>query len=227
MVVDDEPDIRLLTCEQLEQAGYRVTDASNGRAALRAFHDDTPDLVILDITMPEMDGWATLERIRDVSSVPVIMLTARAAEADQVRGLRAGADDYVTKPFGRRELIARVEAVLRRAGPATAEQTTYSDDWVRVDFAQRLAWRNGREIHLAPLEFRLLAALVRSAGRVVPHRDLLQDVWQTTTGVMPEQVRLYVSYLRRKLEAEGDEDPIETIRGVGYRYRPPGHSDSK
>jgi DNA-binding response OmpR family regulator len=225
LIVDDEPDIRSLTRAQLELAGYRVSDAPNGRSGLRTFHADTPDLVILDITMPEMDGWEALERIRDVSSVPVIMLTARAAEADRVRGLRAGADDYVAKPFGRRELIARVEAVLRRAGTATPQSTTYGDDWVRVDFVQRLVWRGGQEIHLAPLEFRLLAALVRSAGRVVPHEDLLQEVWQTTAGVMPEQVRLYVSYLRRKLGGGETDSPIETIRGVGYRYRPPGGSD--
>lgn len=221
LVVDDSADIRLLTRAQLEQAGYRVSDAPNGRDGLRAFHEDTPDLVVLDVTMPEMDGWQALERIRDVSTVPVIMLTARAAEADHVRGLRAGADDYVAKPFGARELIARIEAVLRRVTPAAPKATTYRDVWITIDFEQRLVWRDTREIHLTPLEFRLLAALVRDAGRVVPHDDLLQSVWQTTAGVMPEQVRLYISYLRRKLDATESDSPIETIRGVGYRYRPP------
>src|ERR671923_2095088 len=137
LVVDDDADIRNLVRELLERQGYDVTDAANGREGLRAFYAGTPDVVVLDVGMPEMDGFQTLERIRDLSDVPVIMLTARTAELEKVRGLKAGADDYVAKPFGRQELLARVEALLRRAGDREEKPGSYADGLIAIDFPQR------------------------------------------------------------------------------------------
>src|SRR5256886_7704342 len=162
LVVDDDADIRNLVVQLLERAGHKVEQAEDGRAGLRALHASPPDLVLLDVSMPDLDGWQTLERIRDLSDVPVIMLTARGDELERVRGLQAGADDYVTKPFGRQELVARVQALLRRTAARTREPAkSYGDDRVTIDFAQRAVSYSGREVGLTPLEFKLLAAFVR------------------------------------------------------------------
>ncbi|MGH3006601.1 MAG: response regulator transcription factor [Gaiellaceae bacterium] len=221
LVVDDDADIRSLVRELLERQGYDLQEAANGRDGLRAFYASAPDLVILDVSMPELDGWQTLERIRDLSDVPVLMLTARAAELEKVRGLKAGADDYVTKPFGRQELLARVEAMLRRAGPRAEAPESYSDDLVKVDFAQRSVSVRGHEVTLTPLEFRLLSAFVRHPNQVLGHEQLLELVWGDSLGASRDQVKLYVGYLRRKLEGGGaDSGVVETVRGFGYRYRP-------
>jgi DNA-binding response OmpR family regulator len=220
LIVDDEPDIRALLRLLLDGEGYWVSEAPDGKVALRQFVEDPPDLVVLDVTLPELDGWQTLERIRDVSDVPVMMLTARASEADRVRGLRSGADDYLVKPFSKRELLARVEALLRRVGNQRGPTSRYSDGVLSVDFGQRIVTVDGREVSVTPQEFRLLAALVRNAGRVLSHDDLLRQAWGSKVGVMPEQVKLYVGYLRRKLGWPPSGSPIETVRGVGYRYRP-------
>ena len=222
LVVDDDSDIRNLVRELLERQGYDVTDAANGRDGLRAFYASTPDVVVLDVGMPEMDGFETLERIRDLSDVPVIMLTARAAELEKVRGLKAGADDYVTKPFGRQELLARIEAMLRRAGSREEGPTTYADTLVAVDFTQRSVMVHGRPVPLTPLEFKLLAAFIRHPNQVLAHEQLLDLVWGDSLASSRDQVKLYVGYLRRKLEAAGAHaSVIETVRGFGYRYRPP------
>ena len=219
LVVDDDDDIRQLVGELLRRAGYGVHEAANGRDALRTFHAERPDLVLLDVSMPELDGWQTLERIRELSDVPVLMLTAKAAEADRVRGLRGGADDYVAKPFAKDELLARVEALLRRARPRAEESTAYSDALVSVDFVQRTVSVRGQEVALTPLEYNLLAAFVRHPNQVLGHDQLLELAWGDSGDVSRDQVKLYVGYLRRKLGA-GDDAPIETVRGFGYRYRP-------
>src|SRR5947199_7558134 len=158
LVVDDEADIRELVRELLGRAGYDVAEAPNGGEALKAFYSQQPDFVILDVQMPVLDGWETLARIREVSDVPVLMLTARAEELDKVRGLRAGADDYLTKPFGRQELLARVSANLRRTPRGGESQDTYADGFVSIDFPQRAVQAGGQPVALTPLEFRLLAA---------------------------------------------------------------------
>jgi DNA-binding response OmpR family regulator len=221
LVVDDDPDILSLLDEVFTGAGWKVAKADNGRAALRTLYELRPDVVALDVAMPELDGWETLERIREVSDVPVLMLTARATDADKVRGLRAGADDYVTKPFGLDEVVARAEALARRARvPAEAARDVYDDGRVRVDFRARSVEVEGREVSLTPLEFKLLSALVRHSGEALEHDRLHRLVWGDETTVSRDQVRLYVAYLRRKLEEAGDV-PIETVRGVGYRYRRP------
>ena len=219
LVVDDEADIRGLLRDLLERAGHSVVEAADGREGLRLFHAEQPDLVILDVSMPGFDGWQTLERIRELSSVPVLMLTARTQEMDKVRGLRAGADDYVTKPFGRQELLARVEAHLRRQPSEPAHEPTYSDAHVLIDFAQRSVRAAGHEVALTPLEFKLLTTFVRNPNQVLSHEQLLQLVWGHARGGAREQVKLYVGYLRRKLGVRPDgESPIETVRGFGYRY---------
>lgn len=221
LVVDDDADIRGLLRELLERQGYQVTEAANGRDGLRALYASPPDVVLLDISMPELDGWETLERIRDVSEVPVAMLTARAAELEKVRGLKGGADDYITKPFGRQELLARIEAMLRRGGTRGPSQDTYADDLLSVDFAQRRVAVRGNDVQLTPLEFRLLAAFVRHPGQLLSHDQLLELVWGASFASSRDQVKLYVGYLRRKLkDADASAEPIETVRGFGYRYRP-------
>jgi DNA-binding response OmpR family regulator len=222
LVIDDEPDIRKLVAHLLRRAGHEVSEAENGRAGLRALHAFPPDLVLLDVSMPDMDGWQTLERIRDLSDVPVLMLTARGDELERVRGLQAGADDYVVKPFGRQELLARVQAILRRAAGRPAEQTdSYTDDTLDIDFAQRAVTYSNRQIGLTPLEFKLLSAFVRHPRQVLSRDQLLELVWGNAHGVARDQVKLYVGYLRHKLDPEHpDSVPIETVRGFGYRFNP-------
>ena len=224
LVIDDDPDIRGLLRELLERAGYDVSEAADGRLGLRSLYAAQPDLVVLDVAMPELDGWQTLERIRDLSEVPVLMLTARTAELEKVRGLKAGADDYVAKPFGRQELLARVEALLRRARPGDDRPATYADSLVTIDFAQREVTVSGEPVQLTPLEFKLLAAFVRHPNQVLSHEQLLELVWGDAVGGGSDRTKLYVGYLRQKLAAGGAEAPIETVRGVGYRYRPPAPS---
>ena len=221
LVVDDNDDIRLLLEELLKGAGYAVETAQDGRAALRAFHANPADLVVLDLSMPELDGFETLERLRDLSDVPVILLTARTGEIDKVRGFRGGADDYVVKPFGRQELLARIEALLRRA-PESKHLEHYDDGALSIDHGRRLVMCRGLPVQLTPLEFRLLVTLVKHAGQVLSADQLVEHVWGHAAGVSRDQVKLYVSYVRRKLAqaAEGFE-PIETVRGFGYRYVPP------
>ena len=221
LVVDDEADIRELLRELLGRAGHEVVEAPDGSEALKVFYSEQPDFVILDVQMPILDGWETLSRIREVSDVPVLMLTARAEELDKVRGLRAGADDYLTKPFGRQELLARVSANLRRAGGREKAPETYADGFVTIDFAQRAVRAGGEEVALTPLEFRLLTTFVQNPNQVLSHEQLVALVWGHERAAERDQVKLYVGYLRRKLGTTDAEDsPIETVRGFGYRYRP-------
>jgi len=220
LVVDDDPDIRELVRELLERAGYQVSSAAGGRDGLRVLYEMRPDLVLLDVSMPELDGWATLARIRDLSEVPVIMLTARTGELEKVRGLKAGADDYVTKPFGRQELLARVEAILRRGGGPPQMVPSYTDAHLSLDFAQRQVLVGGRPVSLTPLEFKLLATFVRHPNQVLSREQLLELVWGDPYGVSADQVKIYVGYLRKKLGGDVEGGPIETVRGFCYRYRP-------
>jgi DNA-binding response OmpR family regulator len=222
LVIDDDDDIRLLLRELLERAGYSVDEASDGKAGLRQLFANAPALVILDVTMPDMDGYQTLERIRDLSEVPVLMLTARTQELEKVRGLSAGADDYVAKPFGRQELLARVQALLRRTGGKTEVIEAYADAFVQIDYAQRKVEVQGREVQLTPLEFKLLAVFVQNPNQVLSRDQLLELVWGDPYGVSGDQVKLYVGYLRRKLVPDApDSAPVETVRGFGYRYARP------
>jgi DNA-binding response OmpR family regulator len=220
LVIDDDEDVRGLVCDLLELAGYRVSFAADGRGGLRLFHDLRPDLVVLDVSMPGFDGWEVLARIRDMSDAPVMMLTARGDELERVRGLKGGADDYVAKPFGRQELLARIDALLRRTR-APQHLEAYEDGVLRVDFARQLVTVDGVEVPLTAQEFRLLSVFVRHPNHVLSPGQLLDHAWGDSVGRSEEQVKLYVSYLRRKLAMTPDSPfRIETMRGAGYRFRP-------
>jgi len=225
LVIDDEPDVRSLLCELLGDRGYRVEEAGNGADGLRVLYDQHPDLVLLDLAMPQMDGWRTLDRIRELSDVPVLILTSRDSELEKVRGLRAGADDYVVKPFGGEELVARVEALLRRPRAPSAPRERYEDGLLAIDYLEHRVRAGGRDVALTPLEFRLLCAFVDHPRQVLSHEQLLERVWHDPQAVSPDQVRLYVGYLRRKIGDGGSR--IETVRGFGYRYRPPSPAEQR
>jgi DNA-binding response OmpR family regulator len=221
LVVDDDVDVRELVSLTLKRAGFDTTCAAEGREALRLMYGTQPAGVVLDIGMPDLDGWQTLDRIRDVSDVPVLFLTAHDTEFEKVRGLRSGADDYVTKPFSRAELVARTELLLRRHSPKAEVTPVIDDGRVRIDIAQRTVLVDGNEVTLTPLEFRLLATFVRHPNQVLSRDQLLQLVWDDAGVGSGDQVKLYVGYLRRKLAAVSNADLIDTVRGFGYRYRPP------
>jgi DNA-binding response OmpR family regulator len=205
----------------LELETFRVIEVHNGVEALDKVRTRLPDLVILDVMMPEMDGFETLEVLREVSSVPVIMLTVRADEEDKVRGLELGADDYVTKPFGARELVSRVKAVLRRTeSPVKPEEAVLRiDDRLSIDFNRREVIVEDERIKLRPTEYRLLYHLVENAGWVVPHETLLAKVWGYEYQEEVHYLRLYITYLRQKIEPNPSNPRyILTERGVGYRF---------
>jgi two-component system KDP operon response regulator KdpE len=221
LVVDDEERMVRFIRMNLEHDGFLVAEAFNGKQAIARMRDATPDLILLDVMMPDMDGFEVLETIREVSNVPVIMLTAKGEEDDRVRGLQLGADDYVTKPFSPRELVSRVKAVLRRTEGATGSMhgLIEVDERLKIDFDRREIWLEGKLVKLRPTEYRLLFHLVQNAGWVVSHDQLLQKVWGYEYRDEPHYVRLYINYLRQKLE----KDPaapkyILTERGVGYRF---------
>jgi DNA-binding response OmpR family regulator len=221
LLIEDDADIRDLVAGVLERAGFTVHRAADGAAGMRDFFAHRPDLVVLDVAVPELDGWEVLERIRELSETPVLMLTAHAQELDKVRGLRSGADDYVTKPFGNQELLARIEALLRRARPGEeGPPAVLYDELVEIDFAQRSVRVRGAAIELTPTEFRLLAAFARHPRQVLDSVQLLDLAWGDAEDRSPDQVKLYVSYLRRKLRAGAGVEPISTVRGFGYRYDP-------
>jgi DNA-binding response OmpR family regulator len=223
LIADDDPDILRLVGDLLEREGHVVIAAENGQDALRAFFDRRPELILLDVSMPGMDGWQVLERVREMSAVPVMMLTAQSQELDKVRGLRGGADDYVTKPFGRQELLARVEALGRRAAAVAATAPPEADQHgpLLVDHEQRLVSVDGLELALTPLEFRLMAGFSRNPRQVLSADQIIELVWGDAF-TAHEQVKLIVGRLRRKLDGVLGPHVIETVRGFGYRFNPPG-----
>ena len=223
LLIDDEPDLRTLGRELLEDRGYAVVEAADGAQGLRLLYEVRPDAVILDLGMPGMDGWTALERIRELSDVPVLILSSESDGLARVRALRAGADDFLVKPFFAEELLARIEAVLRRsgarrAGTAGDDGEVFRDGTLTIDFGEHRVHTGLGELELTPLEFRLLTEFVRHPRQVLSHEQLLTRVWRDPSAVAPDQVRLYVGYLRRKLGPERDR--IETVRGFGYRYLP-------
>jgi len=221
LVVDDEERLVRFIRLNLEPDGFTVLEAFNGKQALQHLRDATPDLILLDVMMPDLDGFEVLEMIREMSSVPVIMLTARGEEDDRVHGLELGADDYVTKPFSQRELLSRVRAVLRRTEGASGSMhgLVEVDARLKIDFDRREIWLEGKIVKLRPTEYRLLFHLVQSAGWVITHDQLLAKVWGYEYRDEPHYVRLYINYLRQKLEKDpADPKYILTERGVGYRF---------
>jgi DNA-binding response OmpR family regulator len=226
LVIEDDQDISLGIRTILSRHGLDVAGAPDGRQGLRAFHTARPDpfdLVVLDIGLPSMDGWAVLERIRDLSDVPVLILTAHGNEGDKVRGLLGGADDYLTKPFGNRELAARVEALLRRPRAQQAPAEVYDDGQLRVSLDMREVSVGGAPVGLTPTEFRLLAALIRHPGQTLTPDQLLKLAWNDPLGIGPDRVKFGVMRLRRKLGQDPGQPgaSIEAVRGFGYRYVPP------
>jgi DNA-binding response OmpR family regulator len=220
LVIEDEADIRQLLRTLLEREGYKVAEAIEGRDGVRQFHQSHPDIVILDVGLPDLDGWQVLERIRDMSDVPVLMLTALGTERDKVRGLNSGADDYLTKPFSRVELLARLQAVGRRQVSRNEPVTTFDDGTLHIDYAHQEVAVDGTTIILTPTEYRLLATLTRHQGQVLSSDQLIELAWDDPSGLAPTRVKYAVLRLRRKLGwGEADEGPIETVRGFGYRYR--------
>ncbi len=221
LVVDDEERMVRFIRLNLEHDGFHVSEAFNGKQALERLRDKTPDLILLDVMMPDLDGFEVLKMIREVSNVPVIMLTAKGEEDDRVRGLELGADDYVTKPFSPRELVSRARAVLRRTETASGSMhgLIEVDERLKIDFDRREIWLEGKIVKLRPTEYRLLYHLVQNAGWVVSHDQLLAKVWGYEYRDEPHYVRLYINYLRQKLEADpANPKYILTERGVGYRF---------
>lgn len=223
LVVDDEPDILSILVYQLSREGFRVSTAVNGESAIAAALDEPPDLVVLDLMLPEIDGYEvlrTLRRNEATANIPVILLTARREEEERIKGFEYGADDYVTKPFSARELSFRVKALLRRsrAQPVTASRTLRVGP-VHIDREAHRAFADGQELELTPMEYRLLEVFLERRGRVQTRRQLLQAVWDTGARIETRTVDMHVARLRSKLGEAGRL--VETVRGVGYRFEPP------
>jgi DNA-binding response OmpR family regulator len=219
LVIDDDATLLGLLTQHLSRAGYHVITAVSGTTGLQMFNEHHPDLVILDIMMPKMSGWTVCERIRETSDVPIILLTAKGEEQDRLRGFRLGVDDYVVKPFSSAELVARVGAILaryQRASPETHSPPIVRGDIV-IDLAERRVTRGGQPVRLSPTEFRLLAALAEQPGHTISAIDLLVQVWGSEYADDVENVKRYIHYLRRKLEADARHPRlILTERGFGY-----------
>ena len=221
LVVDDEPHLVRAVRMYLELQGYVVFGAQSGEEALEAVREKLPDLVILDVMMPGLDGFQTLRELRRVSHVPVIMLTARGEEDDKVQGLALGADDYVTKPFSQKELLARVQAVLRRAEqpPHIPKTRIEVDEDLSIDFDRGEVWVRGQPVHLTATEYRLLYHLASNPGLLLPSETLLAKVWGYEYRDEEHYVRLYVSYLRQKIEPDPAHPKyILTVPGLGYKF---------
>ncbi len=241
LVIEDDPDIARVIAEVLRRDGLQVAHAADGKRGLREFHERRPALVILDIGLPALDGWHVLARLRELSDAPVLIVTAHGYEADKVRGLQSGADDYLVKPFGNAELLARARALLRRtaadrggqrrpAGPAPGSVTApavtpepaYDDRFLRIDPGTREVTVAGQGVPLTPTEYRLLHALASHAGQVLSAPQLLELAWNDPARIGPDRVKFSIMRLRRKLGGPGpDGSPIEAVRGFGYRYVPP------
>ena len=228
LAIDDDPGFLRLVEQVLTQKGYEVLTASSGQEGLRILFAHKPDLVLLDVVMTKMDGWQTCQRIRDVSDIPIIMITGQQkAEEDIVRGLDYGADDYLIKPVGNRELVARVRAVLRRTelppSPEARREIIYGDDFLTVDVAQRKVVVNGKQVKFTPREFSLLALLVENAGRILTHKQVLERVWGWEYTDDLDYVRIYISHLRQKIEPVPTQPRyIITEPGVGYYFQKAG-----
>ena len=223
LLVDDDPSLLELIQYNLEGEGFRVVTAKDGQAGVRLFFTDRPDLVILDVAMPKLDGYQVCERIREMSDTPVIMLTARGREEDIIKGLDLGADDYLTKPFRVNELLARVRATLRRARlkPEVVETLTYSDDYLSIDLDAHRVTVQGEPVKLTAIEYKLLAFLVKHKGRLLEFRQILENVWGFEYIDDIDYLRVYIWHLRRKIEPDS-KNPIYLINelNMGYRFEP-------
>jgi two-component system KDP operon response regulator KdpE len=218
LVDDDQTTLRFIQ-EYLEQEGFQTLSAENGSAALRLFFEERPALVVLDVMMPGMDGWEVCARIREMSDVPIVMLTAKISERDKLRGFRIGVDDYVTKPFSLAELTARIRAIIGRTpGQDEIEESCLSAGDLRIDMRKREALKNGINLDLTPTEFRLLCTLTQRAGQAIPREELIEEIWGAERKGGGSALRRYIWFLRSKIE-EDPQSPsrIITVRGFGYR----------
>jgi two-component system KDP operon response regulator KdpE len=220
VVIEDEPQIRRFLRAALTGQGYRLFEADTGEDGLIEAASRQPDVVILDLGLPDIDGLEVIRRLREWSAVPIIVLSARGHERDKVAALDVGADDYLSKPFGVEELLARMRVALRHHARVDRESTesTFSVGEIQIDLARRRVLVRGAEVHLTPIEYRLLATLVRHAGRVITHRQLLREVWGPNTEDQAHYLRVYMAHLRRKLETDSARPRyLSTEPGVGYR----------
>lgn len=218
LIIEDEQPIRRLLKAALSNEGYRISEASGGEEGLRMASRQPPDLVILDLGLPDLDGQDVLQRLREWSSAPIIILSARDQESQKIRALDHGADDYVTKPFGIGELLARMRSAIRHAHKVGPEETIFRVGRIRLDLAARLVFRDDAEVHLTPIEYKLLATLCKHAGKVLTHRFLLREVWGPQDSQENHYLRVFVASLRRKLEDDAARPRyILTEQGVGYR----------
>jgi two-component system KDP operon response regulator KdpE len=219
LIIDDDKGLDQLLSDYMAGQGYSVRAAENGKLGLRAMYERQPDIILLDVTMPDKDGWETLRRIREISNVPVIMLTARSDETDILHGFSLGADDYVTKPFSFAQLSARVHAVLSRSAQEHATEAKLTSDGLEVDMRLKRVWRDGEPLALTPTEFKLLVTLMHRAGDVVSPKDLVKEVWGAQYASEIGHVRRYIWHLRQKIEPD-PENPryIHNDRGFGYRF---------
>ena len=227
LLVDDDPQLTRLVRANLESSEYRVLSAADAPSALRILEEEMPDLVVLDIMLPGMDGYELCQRIREISLVPIIMLTAKGEDVDKVKGLKIGADDYVTKPFNVPELLARIEAVLRRSrSPSEANPRVFTHEDIAVDFLRRRVTSGGKEVALTLTEYRLLSELVTNAGRVMLHRELLNRVWGPEYQDESEYLRAYIRHLRQKIEPDPHQPKyILSKPGIGYLFVGTHNSD--
>ena len=220
LVIDDEKPTVQMVAMLLARRGFEVFKAYCAQGGLRMAYHHQPDLVLLDVIMPNIDGWEVCKRLREMSDVPIIFLTARGNSKDVVKGLDIGADDYIVKPFDDDELVARIRARLRRSPrPNMSEELVFNRGDFRINFMNREVWVNNTHKHLTPKEFNLLAVLVRNAGRVVTRSELVTEAWGEEYGDAIDSLKLYIHYLRQKLETNPQQpEYIVTSRGVGYRF---------
>ena len=223
LLIEDEPQMRRFLRVALEGSGYRYLEAATGQEGLVLAVQHRPEAILLDLGLPDLDGLALMASLREWSRTPVIVISARGQESDKVGALDAGADDYLTKPFGTSELLARIRVALRHADPEAAEDPVFVLGRWRVDLAKRQVLVDNREVHLTPLEYSLFTTLIHHAGKVVTHRQLLKEVWGGATGAQPLYLRVYMTQLRHKLEEEPSRPRyLQTEPGVGYRLRVEG-----
>ncbi|HVJ21545.1 MAG TPA: response regulator [Polyangiaceae bacterium] len=222
LVIDDEQQMRRFLRVSLSSNGYRVTEAETGKEGLEQAASRNPEVILLDLGLPDQDGLTVAERLREWARMPVIVISARGQEEDKIRALDCGADDYLTKPFGVGELLARIRVALRRTASVEGGSTEFTTGELKVDLARRQVFVSEREVHLTPIEYKLLTTLAKNAGFVITHRQLLKEVWGPGSADQTQYLRVYMAQLRHKLEADPSRPVyLVTEPGVGYRLRVP------
>ncbi len=220
LIIEDEPEIRKFLRLTLEQNGYGITESVTGGEGLKRITTYPPDLVILDLGLPDMDGIEIINKVREWSRIPIIVLSAREHEQNKVSALEAGADDYLVKPFGTNELLARIKVALRHSAANAREKSVFEYNGLKVDIAKRLVFLSGQEVRLTPIEYKLLAVLVKHAGKVVTHKQLLTEVWGKNAGTQGHYLRIHTQHLREKLQDDATQPVyILTEPGIGYRLK--------